>query len=66
MAPAVKNLFESKTESYFDANVTSVGVMLSISEVLVKYNCFIILNHGIIIPRFLLIKTGKRLSEIRF
>ena len=36
MASTVKNLFESRTESYFDTNITSVGVMLSISEVLVK------------------------------
>ena len=40
VAPAVRNLFESKTESYFDANITSVCVMLSISEILVKYNLF--------------------------
>ena len=35
-APTVRNLFESRTESYFDTNITSVGVMLSIIEVLVK------------------------------
>ena len=40
MVPAVRNLFDSRTESYFDANVTHVGVMLSISEMLVKYNLF--------------------------
>ena len=40
MAPAVRNLFESRAESYFDNNITSVGVMLSISEVLVKYDLF--------------------------
>ena len=40
MAPAVRNLSESRTESYFYANVTSVGVILSISEILVKYNLF--------------------------
>ena len=38
MAPTVRNLFESKTESNFEANITSVGVVLSISEVLVKYD----------------------------
>ena len=40
MAPTVRNLFESRTESYFDTAITSVSVMLSISEVLVKYHQF--------------------------
>ena len=38
--PAVRNLSESRIKSCFNANVISVGVMLSISEVLVKYNLF--------------------------
>ena len=40
MSPTVRNLFESRTESYFDTTVTYVGAMLSISEVLVKYELF--------------------------
>ena len=40
MAPVVGNLSDSRTESYFDTNVTSASVMRSISEVLVKYNLF--------------------------
>ena len=40
IAPTVRNLFESRTESYFDTTITSVGVMLSISEVLVRYDLF--------------------------
>ena len=40
MAPSVRNMFESRTESYFDTTITSVGVMLSISEVLVRYDLF--------------------------
>ena len=40
MAPTLRNLFESRTESYFDTTITSVSVMLSISEVLVKYDLF--------------------------
>ena len=40
MTPAARNLFESGTERYFDANVTFLGVMLSTSEVLVKYKLF--------------------------
>ena len=43
MAPAVRNLFEVGTKIYFDANVTFVGVTLSIREVLVKYNLYKIL-----------------------
>ena len=38
--PVVRNLSESRIESCFNANVISVGVMLSINEVLVKYNPF--------------------------
>ena len=40
MAPTVRNLFQCRAESYFDTNVTSAGVLLSISEVLVKYDLF--------------------------
>ena len=40
MAPTVRNLFESTTESFFNMNITSIGVMLSISEGLVKYDLF--------------------------
>ena len=40
MVQTVRNLFESRTESYFGTSITSVGVMLSISEVLVKYDLF--------------------------
>ena len=40
MAPTFRNLLKSTTESYFDMNITSVSVMLSISEVLVKYDLF--------------------------
>ena len=40
MAPTVRNLFESRTESYCDTIITFTGVMLSISEVPVKYDLF--------------------------
>ena len=40
MAPNVRNLFQCRVESYFDTNVTSAGVLLSISEALVKYDLF--------------------------
>ena len=40
MAPTVRNLFQCRVESYFNTNVTSAGVLLSISESLVKYDLF--------------------------
>ena len=40
MAQTGRNLFRCRPESYFDANVTSAGVLLSISEALVKYDLF--------------------------
>ena len=40
MAPTVRNLFQYRVASYFDTNVTFVGVLLGISEVLVKYDLF--------------------------
>ena len=40
MAPTVIKLFENRTESYFDTTITSVDAMLSISEVLVRYDLF--------------------------
>ena len=40
MAPTVRKLFESRIESYFDTTIRYVGVMLSINEVLVRYDLF--------------------------
>ena len=40
MASTVRKLFESRTENYFDTTITSVGVMLSIGEVLLRYDLF--------------------------
>ena len=40
IAPTVRNLFQCRVESYFDTNLTSAGVLLSISESSVKYNPF--------------------------
>ena len=57
MAPTVRNLFQCRAESYFDTNVTSSGVLLSISEAL---PCFIISNHGMSAPHFHLMKIGNR------
>ena len=40
MAPAFRNLFGGRIESCLDANITFVGVTLSISEVPLKYKLF--------------------------
>ena len=40
MSPAVKNLFDSRTKSFFDSDVTSFGVSPSIAEALPKYELF--------------------------
>ena len=40
MAPTIRNLFQCRAESYFDTNVTSARILLSISEALVKYDLF--------------------------
>ena len=43
MAPSVRNLLRSRTESLFDKDVKSIGILPSICEALNKYhlfNCF--------------------------
>ena len=40
MAPAVRSLFSSRLESFFDANITSRGALVTICDSLQKYNLF--------------------------
>ena len=40
MAPVVRNFFEIRTQSYFDANIVSLGTLPTICEVLQKYDLF--------------------------
>ena len=40
MAPVVRNLFEIRTQSYFDVNIVSLGTLPTICEVLQKYDLF--------------------------
>ena len=40
MAPVVQNLVEIRTQSYFDANIVSLGTLPNICEVLQKYDLF--------------------------
>ena len=37
MSPAVKSLFDSRTKSFFDSDITSLGVLPSTAEALHKY-----------------------------
>ena len=40
MAPAVRSLFSSRLDSFFDANITSRSVLATICDSLYKYNLF--------------------------
>ena len=40
MAPVVRNLLQIRSQSYFDANIVSLGVLRSICETLHKYGLF--------------------------
>ena len=40
MAPVVRNLFQIRSQSYFDADIVSLGVLLSICEALHKHGLF--------------------------
>ena len=40
MAPVVHNLFQIRSQSYFDADIVSLGVLPSICEALHKYGLF--------------------------
>ena len=40
MSPAVKSLFDSRTKSFFNSDIPSLGVLPSIAEVLHKYELF--------------------------
>ena len=40
MSPAVKSFFDSRTKSFFDSDITSLGVLPGIAEALHKYDLF--------------------------
>ena len=40
MAPVVRNLFQIRSQSFFDPNMVSLGVLPSICEALHKYELF--------------------------
>ena len=47
MTPLIKNLFDSRTKSFFDSDISSLGVLTSIAESLKKFDLFITLKHGV-------------------
>ena len=61
MAPVVRNLFEIRTQSYFDANIVSLGTLPTIREVLQNMIYSIILTHGFLILCSRRTCLGKRL-----
>ena len=61
MAPVVRNLFEIRTQSYFDANIVSLGTLPTICEVLQNMIFSIILTHGFLILCSRRACLGKRL-----
>ena len=40
MSPAVKSLFDSRTKSFFNSDIPSLGVLPSIAELLHRYELF--------------------------
>ena len=45
MSPAVKSLFDSRTKSFFDSDITSLGALPNIAEALHKYELFHYFEH---------------------
>ena len=66
MAPSVRNFLRSRTESLFDKDVKSIGILLSICEALNKYDLFNYFEYGSTVQPFPLTATGNQLSKIKF
>ena len=65
MSPAVKSLFDSRTKSFFDSDVTSLSVLPSIAEALHKYelfHCFENWHNSLTFPIY---SSWKKLCGIR-
>ena len=61
MAPVVRFLFSSRVDSFFDANITSQGVLPNICYSLYKYNLFHCLELWFSESIFPHTRTGKQL-----
>ena len=59
MSVAVRTLFQSRTESFFDVNTISIGVVSCICEALQKYDLLTILKHGSTTVYSLRTQNGK-------
>ena len=67
MAPSLRNLLRSRTESLFDKDVKSIGILPSICEALKKYDLSLITSkYGSTVQPFPRTATENQLSKIKF
>ena len=67
MAPSVRNLLRSRTQSLFDSDVKSIGILLSICKALkISMICLITSKYGSTVQPFPRMATGNQLSKIYF
>ena len=65
MSPAMKSLFDSRTKSFFDPDITSLGVLPSIAEALHKYELFHCFENWHNSSTFPIYSSWKKLCGIR-
>ena len=65
IAPTVRIFFQCRAESYFATNVTTAGVLLSISEALMKYDLFHHFESWYNSSTFLSYENWKRIARDR-
>ena len=65
MSPAVKSLFDSRTKSFFDSDITSLGVLPSIAEELHEYELFHFFENWHNSSTFPIYSSWKNLCGIR-
>ena len=65
-APSVRNLLRSRTDSLFDKDVKSIGILSSICEALNKYDLLNYFENGSTCQPFSRTATGNQLSKIKF
>ena len=66
MAPSLRNLLQSRTESLFDKDVKSSGILPSICEALNNYDLFNTSKYGSTVQPFPRTAIGNQLSKIKF
>ena len=65
MSVGVRTLFQSRTESFFDLNIISIGVVSSICEALQKYDLLTILKRSSTTVYSLHTQIGKKKYEAK-